>query len=249
MNQDSSHAGGTGDSKALFQATRWSLILTIGCDDTVQARLAREEFCRMYWHAVYGFVRCRGRSEADAQDLTQEFFLSHLLERNAFQQSDPRKGKFRNFLMTSLRNFLANHYAREQAQKRHPGQPLVPLDEAEQKYLAATKEGWTEDMVFDRQWAMAIVNRAMTRLQAEQVARGHGELFEVLQVYLSRAAIDGEYDAVGDRFKMQNKTVANAVSRLRTDYRRLIRDELKQTLENEQDIEEELSYLIKALSR
>jgi RNA polymerase sigma-70 factor (ECF subfamily) len=172
-----------------------------------------------------------------------------LLQRNAFQQSDPHKGKFRNYLMTALRNFLVNHYAREQAQKRNPGQPLVALDEAEQKYLASAKEGWTEDMVFDRQWAMAIVNRAMNRLQAEQMARGNGELFEVLQVYLSRAAIDGEYDAVGARFKMQNKTVANAVSRLRTDYRRLIRDELKQTLENEEDIEEELSYLIKALSR
>jgi RNA polymerase sigma-70 factor (ECF subfamily) len=249
MSQVSNHAEGFGDSKSLFQVTRWSLILAIGRGDTVHATSAREEFCRTYWHAVYGFIRRRGRSEADAQDLTQDFFVSHLLIRNAFRQLNPDKGKFRSFLMTALRNFLANQYDIDNAKKRRPVKPFVPLEEAEHKYLVGAKAGWTEEMVFDRQWAVAIAFRAMTRLRERWVAKGQGELFEALKTFLTNDPIDGEYDKLGARFHMQNKAVAMAVSRLRKMRTALLREVLLQTLRNEKDLEEEWRYLIEVLSR
>jgi len=247
MSQSNSHAESVGDSRSWFQATRWSLILAIGQGDTAQAAPAREELCRTYWHAIYGVIRKRGYSVEDAQDFTQEF-LVWLLERNAFKGLNPKIGKFRHFLLTALRNFLANKYDRSIAQKRHPGKPLVSLEDAENRYQAISAANHTEDMIFDRQWALAIVDRAMIRLREDQVARGRGDLFEALRKFLSREPTDGEYDALAKKFHTQNKAMAMAVSRLRRAFRDLVRDEIRQKVEDEKDVDGELQYLVKLLS-
>lgn len=248
MNQDSSHAEGSEDSKSFFEVTQWSLILSVAQDDTAQSELAREEFCRTYWHAVYGFIRARGKSVEEAQDLTQEFFLSHLLVKNAFKTLDPQKGKFRGFLRTALGNFLANDYDKRIAQKRSPGKPLVSLAEAEEKYLACPNDGMTDEMVYDRQWAKAISDRASTRLRERYLARGKGDLFETLKVYLSRSVTIGDYEDLAARFQMQPSAVKQEVYRLRFDCKELYQAQLRQAVESEQDFNEEWQYFIKVLS-
>lgn len=233
----------------MFEATRWSLILAVGQSDTVQAAAAREEICRTYWHAIYSVIRARGRSLEDAQDLTQDFFCVHLLEKNAFQGLDPGRGRFRHFLLATLRNYLNNQYDHDIAQKRRPEKPLVSLDDAESRYQAVASANQTEGMVFDRQWALAIVDRAMTRLRDQWIAKGKVELFEALKEFLTRDPSDGEYDALGAKFQMQNKALAMTVSRLRRTYGELVRDEMRQTVEDERDMAEEMNYLVEVLSR
>jgi RNA polymerase sigma-70 factor (ECF subfamily) len=248
MNETHNSSGTEQAGKSWFQATRWSLILAIGQGDTVQAAPAREELCRTYWHAIYGVIRKRGYSVEDAQDFTQEFLVC-LLEKNAFKGLNPKIGKFRHFLLTALRNFLNNKYDRSIAQKRYPGKPLVSLNDAENRYQAISAVNHTEDMIFDRQWALAIVDRAMVRLRESRLSKGGGDLFESLRKFLSCEPTAGEYDALADKFKMQNKAVAMTVSRLRRAYRDLIIDEIRQTVEDENEVEAELRYLLEVLHR
>jgi RNA polymerase sigma factor (sigma-70 family) len=246
MDQD--HNISSEEGNTWFQPTHWSLVLAVSRGDTVLAATARETLCRTYWSAIYSFIRRHGRSIEDAEDLTQDFFCRHLVEKNAFKGLDPQRGKFRNFLRTALRNYLANDFDRNQAQKRNSGQRPVPLEDAEKQYQAFSVNNDTADRIFDRQWAMAIMDRAFQRLRAKRTANGQGALFEALKEFLSRNANDGECDALAERFHLQREAVKMAVSRLRKAYKALVRDEIRQTVEDPKEVDDELRYFIEVIS-
>lgn len=244
MNQDRNQTEGSGDLNSMFQATRWSVIFSMAQGSTALAQPAREEFYRIYKHAIYTVIRHRGYSVEDAEDLTQDFLRTHLLERNAFQNADPQRGRFRNFLGQILRNFLNNHFDREHAKKRHPGKPLVSLDDAEEHYRVVAANHPTEEVAFDRQLALDLAGRAMDRLRQRYVDRGRGELFEALKGFLDRGPEPGEYNALAARFQMENKAVTMEVSRLHKRFFKAFYDEVLLTVGNAKEAAEEYRYLL-----
>ena len=158
-----------------FATTRWSVVLAAGQDDSALALAALETLCRAYWYPLYAYVRRRGHGEHDAKDLTQGFF-EHLLRREALGAVAPGRGKFRSFLLASLNPFLADQHDRQRAQKRGGGQPDFSLDalEAERRYQIEPADEETPEKLFERRWAMAVIDGAMARLEQEFASAGKG---------------------------------------------------------------------------
>jgi RNA polymerase sigma-70 factor (ECF subfamily) len=244
MSDSSNHA----DSHQWFQPTHWSVVLSAGRRDGEDAAFAREEMCRAYWPPIYAFIRRRGHTPEDAQDLTQEFLL-HLLDKNAMDRVDPSKGKFRSYLLVAVKHFLANARDKANAAKRGGGLPSVPLDEVEQYVAADTRAGLSAEVVYDHQWALAIMERALARLHERHMLTGRAQLFAALQGFLSREPDAGEYASLQKSLGMTDKAIAMAVYRLRHQYRELVTDEVNHTVSSSGDADEELHYLLEILSR
>jgi RNA polymerase sigma-70 factor (ECF subfamily) len=232
-----------------FAATRWSVVLAAGHDDSALALAALETLCRAYWYPLYAYVRRRGYGEHDAQDLTQGFF-AHLLQREAFGAVAPGRGRFRSFLLASLNHFLADQHDRQQAQKRGGGQPDFSLDalEAERRYQIEPVDEETPDKLFERRWAIAVIDGAMARLEQEFASAGKGRWFEQLRGFLVEGPEGRSYAEVAARLDMSEDAVRKAAQRLRHSFRRAVREELAQTVATPADIEEELRHLWNALS-
>jgi RNA polymerase sigma-70 factor (ECF subfamily) len=234
-------------SRADFPITHWSLILnSSGSSPASQAAL--EELCLSYWHPLYAFLRRRGATPHDAQDLVQGF-LERWLERKDLATVSPDKGRFRTFLLTALRNFMIKQVEHDKARKRGGRAVLVPLDvdQAERNSLPDLSAE-SPEAACDRQWARTVLDRAVARLRAEQVARNKEALFERLIPFLE-GADPNEYEAVGKSMGMRKGTVAVAVHRLRGRLRELLRAEVLQTVGNRADAESELRELMEALAR
>jgi RNA polymerase sigma-70 factor (ECF subfamily) len=246
MTQD--HPPPAGDSSQWFQATHWSIILSLGRGSSDQATPAREALYRTYWAPIYAFIRRRGYSVEDAQDLTQDFLL-HLLQKNAFGNLDPGKGKFRSFLLVGVKNFLTNRYDYNHAVKRGLGQAHVPLEEVEHQLSHTSRLGLNEEATFDRQWALALMDRALAQLREKQSSLGRLEQFEVLKTFLSREPKAGEYATLSDTLKMTDKAIAMAVHRLRQQYREAVKEEISYTVGSAAEAVDELRYLLAVLSR
>src|ERR1043165_9253258 len=153
---------------ANFAVTHWSVVLAAGRNDTVRARDALEKLCRAYWFPIYAFVRRQGHGPHDAQDLTQEFF-ARLLEKNYLGDVDRAKGRFRSFLLASLKHFLANEWDKAQAEKRGGGQTLIPINprDAETQYGVEPAHELTAEKIFERRWALTLLDQVLDRLRAE----------------------------------------------------------------------------------
>jgi DNA-directed RNA polymerase specialized sigma24 family protein len=233
-----------------FPPTRWSLVLAARQQASPASAEALESVCRAYWYPLYAYVRRCGNSPHDAQDLTQEFFRL-LLEKRWLDQADRDKGRLRTFLITALKHFMAKEWRRQSAQKRGGGQDCIPMDTefAESRYAADAGDVSAADEVFDRQWALTLLELAMNRLQREFVAAARADDFAVLKEFLavSHAAID--YRSAAARLNSSEGNARVAVHRLRKRFRELYREEISQTLPADADLEAELRHLAAALAR
>jgi RNA polymerase sigma-70 factor (ECF subfamily) len=235
---------------AQFQTTRWSLIVRARGEGAV-ARAALEALCRAYWFPLYAFARRSGASRHDAEDLTQAFF-SHVLASDFVARAEPEKGRFRSFLLASLRNFMAKEHARDSAQKRGGGARPVDFDEnaAEERLgLTSTGSELTPAEQFERDWALALLEQALDRLGAEQRAMGKAELFARLRPLLRAGPQRGDYEALAAEFGVAKGTLAVTMHRLQQRYKELVRAEILQTVAHAEDLDDELRHLLSILQR
>ena len=232
-----------------FCTTHWSVVLVAGDAASPRASEALEKLCRTYWYPLYAYTRRLSYSPHDAQDLTQGFF-ARFLEKNFLESVDRRKGKFRSFLLASLNHFLANERDRAHAAKRGGGQCPISLDEqdAEGRYLQELPCDLSPERVFERQWALAVLDRALTRLREEHSASGKSRHFELLKVFLTSDSSAGAYDRVAAQLNVTPGSVAVTVHRMRQRYRELVRTEIADTVASPADIDEEMLSLFAALS-
>jgi len=228
----------------MFATTHWSVVLQAGVEPSPQASSALEELCRTYWYPLYVYVRRQGQAPQDAEDLTQEFF-ARLLRLNSLREVGREKGKFRTFLLASLNHFLADHWDKARAAKRGGGQRTLSLDDedAEQRYAADLAVNLAPEKLFDRGWALTVLNNAFTRLQREFSEAGKSQQFDELKRFLSSEAAPGAYETPARRLAMTPHAVGMAVLRLRQRYADLVRGEVANTVASPADVEPELNYL------
>ncbi|MBE7500744.1 MAG: sigma-70 family RNA polymerase sigma factor [Verrucomicrobiales bacterium] len=232
-----------------FATTRWTAVLQAGRGEDTAAHAALEELCRSYWPPLYAYVRRLGYSPPDAQDLTQGFF-AQLLGRRTLARADPARGRFRSFLLASLKHFLAHEAEKARAQKRGgPAPPVsLDLDTAETRWRdGPAAPGDTPDRAFDRQWALALLERVLSRLRREYTAARRQPLFERLKDTLAGDRSERPYRALGEELGLSEGAVKIAAHRLRHRYRELLRDEVAQTVASPAEVEEELRSLFAAL--
>jgi RNA polymerase sigma factor (sigma-70 family) len=236
-----------------FIATRWTLIRKAAETQapTSQSMGALSELCSIYWRPVYLFLRRQGVPQHDAQDFTQGFF-AQLLASRTYANADQAKGRFRSFLLGALKHFLANAHDRVQAQKRGGGVAPVPLDEAaiaEADAQAARSGDWGADRVYDREWGTALLRQVMDRLEQESRLAAKTGLFQELRSHLAVGASDNiPYEQLAQRLGRPPATLRSDVARLRARYRAILREEVRGTLLNADEVDEELQYLRQVLT-
>lgn len=228
--------------KGAFATTHWSVVLLAGEAGSAASAEALNQLCATYWFPIYAEIRRRGVSPADAEDLAQDFFAT-LLRRSFLANVSAERGRFRTFLLASLRNFLTDQWDARRAAKRGGGVPPIELDAlaAEQRLALEPSTDETPDRAFDRRWAAALLERALSRLEQEQAAHpGH---FARLKPLLTRPVEAGEYDALAVELSLNANTIAQAVRRLRLRTRELMLDEAAHTVAAAGDAERELREL------
>jgi RNA polymerase sigma factor (sigma-70 family) len=232
-----------------FVTTRWSVVVTAGRTDTTQAQGALAKLCETYWYPLYAYVRRRGHSPEDAQDLTQEFF-ARLLERNWVATADRQKGRFRSFLLSAMNHFLSDEWDKARAQKRGGGRTPVPLkfDTAETRYGHEPADSVTPEQSYERRWALTLLDEVLKRLQSEYAAEGKAELFAELNPCLVGDRTSQPYAELAVKLDLTEGAVKSAVHRLRQRYRQLLRDEIAQTVAEPGETDEELRHLFQILS-
>ena len=232
-----------------FRTTSWSLILAASSDPTTQAREALSTLCQTYWYPVYAFIRRNGHDPDRAQDLTQGFF-ARLIEKNYLEDADRRRGRFRSFLLASVKHFLANEWDKERALKRGGGREPVSIDvvEAERWYTPSAVEGLTPETLFERRWALSLLERVRARLRAEYAGMGKAGQFQVLEPFLMPDPDETRYDVVAARLGISSGALRMSVHRMRGKYRELLRAEIADTVESPEEIEEEIRFLQSTLS-
>jgi len=224
-------------------------VLTAGRSDTTRARDALAKLCQTYWYPLYAYVRRRGHSPEDAQDLTQEFF-ARLLEKNWVGDADQTKGRFRSFLLSALNHFLADEWDKARAQKRGGGLPLVPLqfDTAETRYGVEPADNVTPERSFELRWALTLLEEVLNRLRGEYEQEGKAALFAALNPCLVGERTSQPYAELAKKLGTTEGAVKAAVHRLRQRYRALLRDEIAQTVAGPDEVDEELRHLFAVLA-
>jgi RNA polymerase sigma factor (sigma-70 family) len=231
-----------------FETTRWSLVLAAGSDDSSAARAALATLCETYWYPLYAYVRRRGTSADDARDLTQGF-LTSLLERRDFEHVRQERGRFRAFLLASLQHFLANDAARRRTQKRGGSITFLPLalDEAEGRYRIEPEESSTPESLYERRWALMVIDRVLSELRREWEADGRETEFAELKSCLLGLNPPGGYAAIAVRLGISEGAVKTAVYRLRRRFQAELRKDIAETVSDPADVEDEIRYLVRAL--
>jgi RNA polymerase sigma-70 factor (ECF subfamily) len=234
-----------------FVTTHWSLVGAVRSDEASQtrARAALEELCRAYWYPLYAFVRSRGYSAVDAQDLTQAFF-ARFLETGGFASANRERGRFRSYLLGAMKHFLANEWHRSQTQKRGGRVQFIEWDalDPETRYAAALAPSDDPERLFDREWALQTISGALEALRGEMAQAGKSEQFDAL-----KGSLTGEdelpREQIAARLGMSEGAVKVAVHRLRQRYRNLLRAAIAETVSSEEDLNEEMCYLVAVLRR
>lgn len=223
-------------------------MLTAQRHDSTRAHAALSSLCRTYWYPLYAFVRRQGHSAHDAQDLTQEFFAK-LLAKNYLAAVAPERGKFRSFLLASLKHFLANEWKRTQAAKRGGGQQLISLDdhEAESRYALEPADNTTAEKIFERRWATTLLDQVVNRLRDEYARAEKLALYDALKGCLTVESRSAPYAELGVKLNMSEGAIKVAVHRLRQRYREVLREEIAQTVSSPEEVEDELRHLFAAL--
>jgi RNA polymerase sigma-70 factor (ECF subfamily) len=231
----------------MFATTRWSLVVAAR-GNSPAARDALAELCRLSWYPLYAYIRRKGHTHVEAEDLTQEFF-TRLLERDDLATVDPSRGRFRSFLLASCNHFLSNQRDRDQALKRGGGRQPLPLDfhDAERRYVAEPGHDQTPERLFERRWALTLLERVLQRLQQDYEDSGKGNLFERLKGQLAGETV-GSYAEAAAELGLTEGAVKVAAHRLRQRYRDLLRDEIAQTLDDPAAVDDEIHALFTALA-
>lgn len=213
-----------------------------------EGRKALAWLCEAYWYPIYAFIRRQGHDPEDARDLAQGYF-ARLLERRDLQDVDPALGRFRSFLLASVRHFLSNERDRERAKKRVPEKPLLSLyaDMAEDRYRIEPVDALTPEMLFERKWAATVLERALGRLAAEWAGGERGRRFEALRTQLTGEKPTESYREAATDLGMTEEAVKMTVQRLRKRYSELVREEVAQTVRDPQDLDGETRYLFGVL--
>ena len=247
-------AGNACRESDLFDTTHWSVVLAAGRSqaepEIAQAALA--ELCQTYWAPLYSFVRSRGYTVHDAQDLTQSFF-AYLIEHKIYARADRQKGRFRSFLLASLKNFLAHASDRERTLKRGGGRSFLPLhqeqaEEAESLFQTHSAAS-SEDRLFDRSWAEALMSAGLERLSGDYKRESKEKLFNELRIFVAGGADPlPTYAELAVRLRMTESTLRSHVTRLRARYREALRAEVRRTVNTEAQVDEELHELLHVLT-
>jgi RNA polymerase sigma-70 factor (ECF subfamily) len=235
---------------ARFTTTHWTVILNAGRPETPESADALERLCRNYWQPLYAYVRRRGYSPHDAQDLTQSFF-ARLIAKNYLRQVDRTKGKFRSFLLAALEHFLANEWRNAHVQKRGGKAAMLSLDDtrAEELYAQIPATPASPEKLFEQQWATTVLGQVLTRLRDEFAASGKGALFAELKGFLPGDKRDGSYAELAAKLQTTEPAIKMAVSRMRHRYGELLRAQIAETVSRPEDVDEELRAFFAALSQ
>jgi RNA polymerase sigma factor (sigma-70 family) len=240
----------TVDETGRFRTTQWSLVLLSAQSQALGSKAALAELCRLYWFPLYAFVRRRGYSPADTQDLVQGFFL-HLLEHKVLAEVDPRKGKFRSFLLASVKNYLSKEADRASCLKRGGTIEFVPLDtqNAEELYKFEPADFLTAETIFDARWAIALLNETMARLGNEYAAQGKSATLQVLEPFLAPGSVQvvPTYEQAADQLQVSIVAVKTLIHRLRKKFTTLLREEVARTVSDPAEIDQEIHSLCEAL--
>jgi len=235
---------------ASFASTHWSIVAQSAQTDVPEAANALAQLCETYWPPIYSFIRRRGYAPSDAADLTQSFF-AHFLRIKAYSRTDRLHGKFRSFLLASVKNFLADNWDREQAIRRGGGYRFVSLDQgtAESFYDVASASDSTAEHLFELRWAKSLTAGALDSLRQELHAEGKARLFEQLKNFLTGGNVLPSYDEASAQTGLPRATVKTHVHRLRQRYREIVRREVARTVSSPHEIDEELRYLCNILAQ
>ena len=234
--------------KQTFATTQWSIVLAAGDGRLENAVDALSQLCDSYWYPIYAYVRRRGYSAPDAQDLTQSFF-ARLLEKESLQNADPVRGRFRSFLLTSMKHFLSNERDRASAQKRGGGRATLSLDLAagESRVNIEPEHDWTPQRLYERQWALTLLELVLGRLETEYQEAGKVRQFELLQGALGGGLQTLSYADVAAELGLSIEAARQAASRMRKRYRALLREEVARTVADPGEVDGELTNLFKSL--
>lgn len=234
------------NSAAHFATTRWSLVLAAGKKALPDSEKALATLCQTYWYPLYAFVRRLGHQPDDAQDLTQGFF-ARLLEKDYLCDADRERGKFRSFLLSSFKHFLSKERERAMAKKRGGGRKLLSFDfeAGEKRYNLEPAHGLTAEKIYERRWALTLLDQVLTRLRKEYVQKSKGRIFNGLKGVLTGE--DVAYRQVAAQFDMTEGAVKVAVHRLRRRFREMVLAEITQTVAQPEDVDEELRHLFAAI--
>jgi RNA polymerase sigma factor (sigma-70 family) len=237
-----------GRTAAQFATTHWSTVLAAGDGTSPGASEALEKLCRTYWHPVYAFVRRRGHDREQAEDLTQGFF-EQLIEKELASRADPERGRFRNFLLRVLTQFLADDRRRERALKRGGDKLLLPLSRslAEERLVSETEA--SPEIAFARKWALTALDEVLGLLKQESQRSGKGAMFDALSPYLQGERGLPGYAEVAQKLGMTTGAVKVGIHRLRLRYRELLRAVVAQTVADPSEIDDEIRFLFQVLSR
>ena len=231
-----------------FATTRWSLVLAAGAAPSERADRALGELCADYWHPLYAYLRRRGYDADDACDLAQAFF-ARLLEQRSLAAADPVRGRFRSFLLTSMKNFLASEWRRESALKRGGGAEVVSIDatDAENRYRVEPADNLTPEAEYERRWALALIRRAVDDVRRGYADRGQIELFDALKAYLAVDIGEVPYARLSRQLDRSEAALRTALSRLRGRWRTHLREVVAETVQDDGLVDDELIDLVRAL--
>ena len=248
---DSPSAGVEPSAKVpgLFTTTHWSVVLAAGQPESPEAARALETLCRTYWYPLYAYVRRQGHSPEDAQDLTQDFF-AHLLSKDFPRGAAPERGKFRSFLLASLRHFLVDQHRHADAAKRGGGQRTVSLDEsrAEERFKLEPQHELTPEKIYEREWALTLLDRAQSRLREEYVAAGKAQLHDRLKGFPLAEKSENSFQQAASELGITESALKSGVHRMRARYRQLVREEVAHTVADPAEVNEEARHLIAVIS-
>lgn len=231
-----------------FATTHWSLVLEAGRAPRADADSALATLCQHYWYPLYAYVRRRVQDVSEAQDLTQEFF-ARLLEKELLAQAAPDRGRFRSFLLTAMQNFLTNEWRKTQATKRGGGLQVLSIDfdAGDSRLNLDPGHAWTAEKLFERNWAITLLDHVLARLQTEYQQAGRGQMFELLRPYISGNRAKGSLAEIATQLEMTEGAAKVAAHRLRKRYRELLRIELAQTVADPSEVDDEIAWLFSAL--
>lgn len=235
-----------GSERHWFATTHWSVILSAGDIHGPKVSEALEKLCRTYWPPLYTYVRRQGHGPEDAQDLTQAFFAK-LLQKNFWARADRKKGRFRNFLLTALRQFLLDERDRARTAKRGGGVSFIPFDEEVGEEHFADGLNLSSEDQFERQWALTVLKQARAALQRECAATGKAELYERINLLGDQKETAVPYAAIAQDLGMSVSALKTAVSRLRERYGQFVRQEVGQTVSSPAEIDSEIRHLLSVI--
>jgi RNA polymerase sigma-70 factor (ECF subfamily) len=232
-----------------FQTTHWSLVVSSRKSDLVMRQKSLEELCSTYWYPLFAYLRRKGNTPEDAADHVQGFF-AELIDKSFLDKVSPEKGRFRWFLMLAIKRFVSKQIEKSMAIKRGGDRQTISIniDDAEQRYQLEPVDGWTPEKLFDRRWALEVLQQALHQVRDEHQQKGKLELFVALQPTLAGVQISqDQYEEIATRFSMTPGAVKVAAMRLRDKYRKAMQSIVGQTLADSENVDDELQQLLTAI--